>query len=161
MSSHCPLSSYVPYFPFQLTLHTPVILLHSMPHPSQSFSNLAQLVCLEQPCPQHSPTLANFSMSFKLQLSFAKFLIPQRVTRSPCYISASREPNSSLSSYTIWEAYLTVFCQETVNSKRARACQCCLSLYPHCLDGTQITCWLNDCLFSQLRLFSWHWNAVS
>lgn len=93
-----------------ISLPTTPFILHV--HPSWSFTprgkknHLAQPVCLEQLCAHPLVTLANLSLSSKLQLYFEKFLTPLSLANSPCYISATREPNNSF-----WEVYLNVFCQ--------------------------------------------------
>lgn len=63
---------------------------------------------------------------------------------SPYYMCATREPKSSFR-----EGHLNVFCQDTANTKRAGDCPVLLITYStNCRDGTEITRWPKDCLFS-------------
>lgn len=113
-----PSSSYAPHFPFQSSLYQPPLFC-SMPH----HPDLSPWITLLSPyLPGTALSLSLASPSgFLFNLRPSAFLykvsdFPGTGQESLIYVCATRESNGSLSSCTIWKAYLTVFCQRTVNT---------------------------------------------
>lgn len=87
MSSHCPHHPMHLASPFSRvsTNHpfsAPCLIILTFP-PELPCS---APICLEQPYPCPLPALADFSLTFDLQLSYIKFLISLELARSPCYM---------------------------------------------------------------------------
>lgn len=105
-----PSSSYAPRFPFQSSLYQPPLFC-SMPH----HPDLSPWITLLSPyLPGTALSLSLASPSgFLFNLRPSAFLYKVSDFPGTCQESLLY---GSLSSCTIWKAYLTVFCQRTVNT---------------------------------------------